>query len=159
MFSSLKYSGKDDLGKASIVEAQSGKQLRRHESLWFEDGSIVLRAENTLFCVHMSLLVRHSEFFKDMFTIPQPEVETGDSIVIDGGPLRDGSHRIPVVTLFDSEEDVGNLLKSLYDIGPCVIFSPSARLPDRILQKLWQQRRGRLPSGFWHTPTSNQIHH
>ncbi|KAF9234993.1 hypothetical protein BU15DRAFT_89738 [Melanogaster broomeanus] len=33
----------------------------RHPDLWFSDGSIVLRAEHTLFRVHKSLLARHSD--------------------------------------------------------------------------------------------------
>ena len=124
-FSSLKYGGKDELGKASILDAQTGVRLQRHLDLWFEDGSVVCRAENTLFCVHMSVLERHSEFFKDMFTIPQPSGGQGqsDSLVIEGSIMRHSPQLIPVITLFDRAEDVANLLNALYDIGPYV-FPP-----------------------------------
>src|SRR5262245_8059459 len=37
--------------------------LNQHPDLWFIDGSVVLRAENTLFKVHISQLSRHSVLF------------------------------------------------------------------------------------------------
>lgn len=117
-FSTLKYGDKDELGKAPILDAQTSAQLTRHKALWFDDGSVICRVENTLFCVHMSVLQRHSEFFDDMFKIPQPDFNTVDSLVIEGSTLRHGAQRIPVVTLFDKEEDFANLLTALYDIGP-----------------------------------------
>lgn len=121
-FSGLKYGDKDELGKACIVDAHTSVQLQRHKGLWFDDGSVVCRAENTLFCVHMSVLERHSEFFKDMFAIPQPTPGHGrsDSLVIEGSIMRHSPQLIPVITLFDKAEDVANLLNALYDIGPYV---------------------------------------
>ncbi|KAF6761667.1 hypothetical protein DFP72DRAFT_627986 [Ephemerocybe angulata] len=117
-FSSLKYGDKDELGKAAIIDAQTGAQLTRHKHLWFDDGSVICRAENTLFCVHMSVLQRHSEFFQDMFAIPQPAPGLSDSLVIEGSVMRHSPQLIPVITLFDKAEDVAHLLNALYDIGP-----------------------------------------
>ena len=45
-----------------------------HPSLWFVDGSVVIQAETTHFRVHMSQLSRHSVFFRDLFSLPQPPV-------------------------------------------------------------------------------------
>lgn len=75
----------------------------------FDDGSVVLRAKDppTLFRVHRAMIARHSEVFRHMFLIPQPEhrVETE---TIEG---------CPVVDLHDSASDMSSLLRALYD-GP-----------------------------------------
>lgn len=75
-----------------------------HNDLWFSDGSVVLRAEQTLFRVHISFLSRHSTVFKDTFAIPQPQpLET-----IEG---------CAVVRMHDTAMDLSVFLRALYD-GP-----------------------------------------
>jgi hypothetical protein len=92
--------------------------ILRHPDLWFSDGSVVLRAEGTLFRVHISQLVRRSLFFRDLLSLPQPAKDAvGLDNTFDGCPL---------LLLHDSAEDLSNLLKALYDGGPCVIFCPVA---------------------------------
>lgn len=77
-------------------------QPKRSE-IWFDDGSVVLQAENTQFRVHRSMLSRHSEVFRDMFTMPHPAGEA----LVEGCPL--------VCLPMDSAEDVKNMLTALYD--------------------------------------------
>jgi hypothetical protein len=79
-----------------------GGAITRHSELWFDDGSVVLKAETTLFRVHCTTLSTHSTVFSDMFGIPQP-------------PDQEAVEGCPVVHLPDKEEDVGYLLKALYD--------------------------------------------
>lgn len=74
---------------------------------------IVLRAENTLFRVHKSLLARHSGFFHDLFTLPQPETDAKSLPVHSVG----GIEGCEVLRLHDAPEDVANLLTALVD-GP-----------------------------------------
>jgi hypothetical protein len=74
----------------------------RHPDLWFDDGSIVLSVQMTLFRVHRTTLSKHSTVFADMFSIPQPL----DQVTIEG---------CPVVNLPDSAADFAYLLKALYD--------------------------------------------
>jgi hypothetical protein len=74
----------------------------RHPDLWFDDGSIVLKVETTLFRVHRTTLCKHSTVFADMFSIPQPL----DQVTMEG---------CPVVHLPDSATDFACLLKALYD--------------------------------------------
>ena len=69
------------------------------------DGSVVLKAESTLFRVHISQLVRRSLFFQDIFSLSQPE---NSSVGLDG--TFDGC---PLLVLYDSAEDLSNLLKAL----------------------------------------------
>ena len=102
---------------------------RRHPDLWFEDGSVVLCAEDTLFRVHMTLLSRHSVCFRDMFTIARPRSQCAQTVSGLGAEHGQGDDDelkehdgCPVVHLHDVAEDVGNLLTALYD-GPCVIFT------------------------------------
>jgi hypothetical protein len=104
----------------TIIDTETGIEVLRHSDLWFEDGSVICRAENTLFCVHMSQLARHSLVFHDMVMLSHPETSRIESSMI----LHEGraaSRRVPVVYLYDSAEDVGNLLTALYD-GPYVPF-------------------------------------
>ena len=96
------------------VEANEDESILRHPDLWFSDGSVVLKAETTIFRVHISQLSRRSLFFRDLFSLPQP---ANDAVGLDG--TFDGC---PLLVLHDSAEDLSNLLKALYDGGPYVIF-------------------------------------
>ena len=51
---------------------QERASLVRSEEVWFDDGNIILVAENKAFRVHRSMLVRHSQVFKDLFELSQP---------------------------------------------------------------------------------------
>ena len=94
-----------------------------HSSLWFVDGSVILQAEQTLFRVHMSQLSRHSVFFRDLFSLPQPphialELDTspqnGLHFPASNQRYMDGC---PLLEVQDSAEDFTHLLTALYD-GP-----------------------------------------
>lgn len=116
-FTNLCYGPQGDSGSA-LIDSETGVELVRHSDLWFEDGSVVCRAENTLFKVHMSQLARHSVLFRDMFSLPQPDSRSHSDLTIRN------EMRTPVVYLHDTAEDVGNLLTALYD-GPYVCVSYS----------------------------------
>ena len=74
----------------------------RHETMWFEDGNVVLIAENVALKLHRGVLARQSVVFQDMFAIPQPE----STEVFDG---------CPVVHLYDSASDLAIFIEILYD--------------------------------------------
>ena len=82
--------------------------LRHCEDLWFNDGTIVLQAGNTLFRVYSGILARHSPFFENLFTLPQPQ----DAETYEGCPL--------VQLVGDSAEDVHDFLLALHDFE-CVV--------------------------------------
>ena len=112
-----------------MIDNETGTQVQKHPDLWFEDGSVICRAENTLFCVHMSQLARHSLVFNDMFMLPQgPDGSTrmGPFMALTGpgGESEQTktatTRKAPVVYLYDDAEDVANLFTALYD-GPYVI--------------------------------------
>ncbi|KAI0657928.1 hypothetical protein C8Q70DRAFT_1055307 [Cubamyces menziesii] len=72
---------------------------------WFTDGNIILFVGNVAFKVHRGQLVRHSDVFHDMFSLPQPASEEGQGLV-DGCAW---------VTLHDDPSDMLHLLRALYD--------------------------------------------
>ncbi|KAL6298858.1 hypothetical protein BKA93DRAFT_743390, partial [Sparassis latifolia] len=74
--------------------AEDCGELQQDEDFWFADGSIVLIAEHITFRVHQGVLFRHSNVFRDLFTVPQPESDFG----------------CPVVHLHDSLVDIQYLL-------------------------------------------------
>ena len=69
---------------------------------WFEDGSVVLIAQNIKFKVHRGMLARHSLIFQDLLSLPPPM----DQRTIDG---------CPIIELHDLPDDVWYLLRALYD--------------------------------------------
>ncbi|KAJ7702535.1 hypothetical protein B0H16DRAFT_1395030 [Mycena metata] len=83
----------------------AAKSLQRSPDFWFDDGSIVLQADNMLYRVYRGLLASRSTVFRDMFSTPQPADE----------PLIEGC---PVVQLHDTAEDLTRFLKVLLPSGP-----------------------------------------
>ncbi|KAI0720085.1 hypothetical protein C8T65DRAFT_736251 [Cerioporus squamosus] len=77
--------------------------LKRDTSFWFEDGNIIVVAQQTAFRVHKSVLSRHSDTFSGLFTVPQP-LEGAEKI-----------EECPIVRISDSAHDFGHLLHVLYD--------------------------------------------
>ncbi|KAF7974950.1 hypothetical protein HWV62_11011 [Athelia sp. TMB] len=95
------------------AEEQPSSKRKRVDSLedvvdpvrsdvWYDDGNIVLQAQNTQFKVYRGILARSSPVFKDMFMLPQPPTE--DTQLVEG---------CPVVKLFDSAEEVRYILRAL----------------------------------------------
>ncbi|KLO07208.1 hypothetical protein SCHPADRAFT_658044 [Schizopora paradoxa] len=83
-------------------------QPRRHDELWFSDGSIVLATDVHLYRVHKSMLAKYSKVLRDLFEIP-----TGDE---DANTER--WEDVPIVRMVgDSDEEVRLLLKSLYGVN------------------------------------------
>lgn len=85
----------------SIDSALASKPLKRSQP-WFEDGNVILEAEQTQFRVYRGILAANSAIFKDMFQFAKP----GDGGNIDG---------CPVVQLSDSSEDLQHVLEVLHD--------------------------------------------
>jgi len=56
------------------IEVQSMPRAfpKRHPVYYFDDGSLVVLVESTLFNVHRSTFTRHSRVFSDVFSLPKP---------------------------------------------------------------------------------------
>ncbi|RDX41004.1 hypothetical protein OH76DRAFT_1459321 [Lentinus brumalis] len=83
------------------MPAHPNLQHFRTTDFWFADGNIILLVQDVAFKVHRGQLVRHSDIFHDMFSLPQPVAD-----MVDGCPW---------VQLHDDPGDVLHLLRALYD--------------------------------------------
>ncbi|KAJ6630402.1 hypothetical protein B0H10DRAFT_1939161 [Mycena sp. CBHHK59/15] len=88
----------------SVDAGQPTTAPQRVEDLWFDDGSLVIQAEQSLFRVYRAVLALRSPVFKDMLSFPQPP----DAELIEG---------CPVVHLPDTAADVTVFLKAIFDSG------------------------------------------
>ena len=94
----------------SSVHARDAS-LQRHESLYFDDGDIVLTTpiasrlerKSMVFRVDKVFLARHSRVFKDMFSFTP------------GQDLRDIYDGVPRVDLADDAESMQGLLSAMYN--------------------------------------------
>lgn len=89
--------------KRARADADAPQSPQPHKELWFDDGNIILVAEDTSFRVHKSVLASKSVVFNDLFTVPQPAT-TGEKNI----------EGCPVVPLSDTAFDLATVLKSMY---------------------------------------------
>ncbi|CAA7258932.1 unnamed protein product [Cyclocybe aegerita] len=90
-------------GSGSETDAPLTVTFKRSK-YWFDDGNVILQAEDTQFRVHRSMLAHQSAVFKDMFGMPQPEQP--QDAMLDG---------CPIVPLGDKAADVEHVLAVFYD--------------------------------------------
>ncbi|KAA1466746.1 hypothetical protein DENSPDRAFT_811994 [Dentipellis sp. KUC8613] len=86
----------------TVIKSEPDTAPQICSEYWFTDGNIVLVAGSSLFKVHRGQLERHSEVFRDLFSIPQPKEQ-------------DSVHGAACIQLYDNPSDVFYLLKALYD--------------------------------------------
>lgn len=90
---------------ASLTQPENIPAFKRDEHLWFDDGNVILVAEGLGFRVYRGILGRHSEVFRDMFTLAQP-------------PANDEREGCPIVELSDTASELMCLLGALFpDVG------------------------------------------
>ncbi|KAF9818297.1 hypothetical protein IEO21_02925 [Rhodonia placenta] len=107
-------------GPAAVCAAEEGANLpqnmdnaQRVDDLWYDDGSVVLIAQDRAFRVHRSILSQQSSVFRDMFSIPQ----SSDVMNMDG---------CPIVELADDALMLEHLLRAIYNRSfflPCATES------------------------------------
>ena len=93
--------------KAALVESFKAEQFfSSHDKvsdLWFEDGNLILQAENTIFRIYRGHLSARSSVFRDMFEFPPPA---------EGNRTLDG---MPIIEVYDTAEDMKQFLRALLD--------------------------------------------
>ena len=112
---------------APSSNANSGpSSLFQRGKPWLEDGNVILVAEHTSFRVHKSILSRHSEFFHDMFKLPQPPHPEGDEAAA-------ADEKCPTIQTSESAQDLSHFLGAMYNSITFVLFPyvSSQRFPPR----------------------------
>ncbi|KAJ7142756.1 hypothetical protein C8R44DRAFT_974329 [Mycena epipterygia] len=87
---------------ADSAAHNSETTLERSPDIWFDDGTIVLRAGRTLFRVFRGILAAQSPIFRDTFAIPQP-------------PTQEMYDACAVLEIQDSPKDLRMLLMATHD--------------------------------------------
>ncbi|KAJ7042106.1 hypothetical protein C8F04DRAFT_1031061 [Mycena alexandri] len=88
----------DTIPGFEVVELEPKRVI----DLWFEDGNVVIQAEDYQFCLFKSFLTTRSPIFTDTFSIPQPE----EAERING---------CPVLRIHDSATDAAHFFKAIFD--------------------------------------------
>jgi len=91
----------------TVVFQSPPDQCHRVDGLWFDDGNLILQAEQSLFKVYRGFLAARSSVFRDMFAFPPPA---------EGNATYDGC---TLVFLYDSAVDLAYFLKAILDTS-CV---------------------------------------
>ena len=88
------------------AQADVDGSINRDSEVWFEDGNIVVIAQNVAFRFHKSVVSIHSSVFRDLFSIPRPS-PTGEEVdeTFDG---------CPVVRVSDTSYDFRELIRAIY---------------------------------------------
>jgi len=81
--------------------------LARSQDVWYDDGNVVIQAENTAFKVFRGILASNSAVFADMFSVPQPTSVTGPDVY----------DSCPLIQIYDTPEDARHFLKAIHDAG------------------------------------------
>ena len=84
------------------MKAAAEIAVKRSDTVWYDDGSVVLQAEDTLFRVYRGILQSNASVFKDLFELPQPD----DAERYEGCPL---------ITMHDTSEDMEVFLRTLHE--------------------------------------------
>ncbi|KIM44192.1 hypothetical protein M413DRAFT_376539 [Hebeloma cylindrosporum] len=103
------------------AQCASETQPLQRSRFWFDDGNVILQAENTQFRVHRSVLSLYSNIFKAMFSVPHP---TGTTTM----PNVDGC---PVIALPDNASDLEHVLSIFY--GNIRSYDMRKRMPMDLL--------------------------
>lgn len=115
MTTSIETSIETEMGSSPLqcfMPSPTGtRDICRSNEMYFEDGNIVLLAENTAFRVYQGLLAKHSPVFMDM-------VQVGCSVEDSEKEKYDGC---PVVRLSDGADEALQFLKTLH--GRLCVFS------------------------------------
>ncbi|TFK47457.1 hypothetical protein OE88DRAFT_1811254 [Heliocybe sulcata] len=129
----MSVSSHSQVATASV--GQEGAHIRKHDTLYIQDGNVVLSALDAsqvhiLFRVHRSMLARLSTVFSDMFVLPASSANE----IYEGAPL---------VQMTDSSADLESLLTVIYHGKTLVLKRLSPGIPnmwdalEAEIEKLW----------------------
>lgn len=82
--------------------------------LWFKDGTVVIRAQDKVFCLHAGLLAARSNVLQQILENKNDGNQVGADLSLDVTGL-------PLLTLQDAAHDVQNFFLAIYDPGQVVL--------------------------------------
>ncbi len=94
------------------ADIYASSKPKPHDTLWFDDGNIVLATDVHLYCVHRGILAKNSSVFKDMLTLPNVS-QTSDAMDDAAEESWEGKSLVKMVG--DDDESFYHLLMTLYD--------------------------------------------
>jgi hypothetical protein len=101
---------------SGIMSQATMPDLQRVNSIWFDDGNLIVIAEPKVFRLYKYLLARRSPIFKDMLSIPQPDAsianDAADQRVVDA--LGFDTSGCALVRLMDKPQDVEWFLSAFF---------------------------------------------
>ncbi|KAH9937890.1 uncharacterized protein BXZ73DRAFT_44707 [Epithele typhae] len=99
------------------IQTNTPISTRKDLRIWYNDGNVVIIAEDVAFRVHQSILSSNSDVFRDLFQVPQPPTPS-DGDTFEG---------FPAVHSHDKSCDMAEFLAVLYggsqSFSPAVLYS------------------------------------
>lgn len=96
---------------AGAAGSLSISQRGRHNTLWFNDGTVILATSTVLFRIYGGILAHHSPVFRDMFSLPQPQTVPSASETYD---WESNAYGVPIVEVYDDPQDLEHLLCAIF---------------------------------------------
>ncbi|KII91784.1 hypothetical protein PLICRDRAFT_173585 [Plicaturopsis crispa FD-325 SS-3] len=86
--------------RARTSSPDAKDMFRNHPTLYFEDGNVILKCSNTLFCVHRTLLAKHSRVFARKFAAAESRQSFRGCLFLE---------------LQDGKDEMASLINTIYD--------------------------------------------
>ncbi len=149
----------EDISMDGHADTDASSKPKPHDTLWFEDGNIVLATDVHLYCVHRGILAKNSSVFKDMLSLP---CVAGMVNGMDGANGESWEGKPLVKMVGDSDENVYHLLMALYDLK-CVKISLNEIIINQResfeLQILQRPQAHDSPNHHIATPHEHEVRH
>ena len=98
--------------------------LIRSQDVWYDDGNVVVQAENIVFKVFRGILASNSTVFADMLSVPQPINMTGPDMY----------DSCPLIQIYGTPEDARHFLKAIHDAGSARFVRQRGRETNQALR-------------------------
>ncbi|KAH9925147.1 uncharacterized protein B0H18DRAFT_1010059 [Fomitopsis serialis] len=124
----------------------------RDEKFWYEDGNIVIIAQETGFRVYQGLLATHSDVFRDIFSLAQPAVDDKQDETLGDCPVvhvTDTASEIRslLAVLLPEHRFIGRLKLRSDDVANCIRLAHKYGIED-LLQDSVQELGRYFPDCF-----------
>ncbi|TFK98030.1 hypothetical protein BDV98DRAFT_573370 [Pterulicium gracile] len=99
--------------------------IQRSPRLWFAGGTLVFRAENTVYRLLPDILAACSPVFQDMFNVPQPSMQDSD-----------GYEGLALIYMADKSDELTALFEAIFTPQFFQVFMPRAKATRSLTKTL-----------------------